>query len=443
MAPLENTKDQLDDFEFSQMGVRTWNLRSKTHYLAGIFLIVLVTAAIYNLAGNNGGIPLEQAAQQIDREIANATREEESVIAHNDNNTTTVSRCDMFKGRWVFDNISFPMYKERDCSFMIEDHACEKYGRKDLKYQQWRWQPQDCDLPRFNGTAFLEKIRGKKLVFVGDSLNRNQYISMLCLIESSLSSSVNKSAIRNGNYFGFNAVDYNASIGFYWSPFLVESNNDDPFIHRLQDRVVRIKSIENHGRHWINADILIFDSFIWWLEPTMTILWGSFGSDDAIYKRVDTREETRYRVYEIGLNTWLDWLEFNINTTKTKLFFMSLSPSHRLGESWGEVKNCYNTSEPISKEDYWGIMSDRRMMRVVESAIEKLESRGIKIQYLNITQMSDYRKDGHPSIYRKFFHSMSEEQLKDPTSYSDCHHWCLPGVPDYWNQVLYAHIMNS
>lgn len=144
------------------MGVRTLNLRSKTHYLAGLFLIVLVTAAIYNLAGNdggvplnqaaqgnNGGIPLEQAAQQIDHEIANATREEEPVLEHNDKNTTTVSSCDMFKGRWVFDNISFPMYKERECSFMIDDHACEKYGRKDLKYQQWRWQPQDCDLPRF------------------------------------------------------------------------------------------------------------------------------------------------------------------------------------------------------------------------------------------------------------------------------------------------------
>lgn len=52
--------------------------------------------------------------------------------------------------------------------------------------------------------------------------------------------------------------------------------------------------------------------------------WGSFNSSDAMYKRVDSR----VRRYEMGLNTWSDWLEFNINRTKTKLFFMSLSPFH-------------------------------------------------------------------------------------------------------------------
>lgn len=52
---------------------------------------------------------------------------------------------------------------------------------------------------RFNGTAFLEKIRGKKLVFVGDSLNRNQWTSMLCLIESALRPSSPRKVVRNEN----------------------------------------------------------------------------------------------------------------------------------------------------------------------------------------------------------------------------------------------------
>lgn len=35
---------------------------------------------------------------------------------------------------------------------------------------------------RFNATKMLQLIRGKRLVFVGDSLNRNQWESMLCLL---------------------------------------------------------------------------------------------------------------------------------------------------------------------------------------------------------------------------------------------------------------------
>lgn len=35
---------------------------------------------------------------------------------------------------------------------------------------------------RFNATKMLEFIRGKRLVFVGDSINRNQWESMLCML---------------------------------------------------------------------------------------------------------------------------------------------------------------------------------------------------------------------------------------------------------------------
>lgn len=58
--------------------------------------------------------------------------------------------------------------------------------------------------------------------------------------------------------------EYNASIDFYWAPLLVESNCDDPWDHRIQDRIVRVQAIEKHARHWTDADILVFNSYIWW-----------------------------------------------------------------------------------------------------------------------------------------------------------------------------------
>lgn len=35
---------------------------------------------------------------------------------------------------------------------------------------------------RFNVIDFLERLRGKKLVFVGDSLNRNMWESLVCIL---------------------------------------------------------------------------------------------------------------------------------------------------------------------------------------------------------------------------------------------------------------------
>lgn len=39
-------------------------------------------------------------------------------------------------------------------------------------------------LNRFDAKRLLEKLRGKRMVYVGDSLNRNQWVSMVCMVES-------------------------------------------------------------------------------------------------------------------------------------------------------------------------------------------------------------------------------------------------------------------
>ncbi|XP_022880933.1 protein trichome birefringence-like 34 isoform X1 [Olea europaea var. sylvestris] len=395
----------------------SWKIRHNFHFIAFVLLIAFVIAAIY------------------------LTRDSRRFLVQQTTPNDSTPSCDLFSGKWVYDNVSYPLYEEKQCSFMEDAFTCEKCGRKDLKYQKWRWQPHDCDLPRLNATALLEKLRGKKLVFVGDSLNRNQFNSMLCLIEPSIPPSTSKSLIWKGNSIIFEATDYNATIEFHWSPLLVESNCDDLVNHRVQTRIIRVKAIEKHARQWTDADILIFDSFMWWLKPKMTLLWGSFGSPDAIYKEVGMR----HRRFEMALNTWADWMEFHINRNRTKLFFMSSSPFHFVGEDWGmdTSRNCYNETEPIFDEGYWGSTTDRGMMQIVESAIYELETRGLKVDYLNITQLSDYRKDAHPSIHRRYYVPLTEEQLAKPESRSDCVHWCLPGVPDIWNVILYSYIMRS
>jgi len=44
-----------------------------------------------------------------------------------------------------------------------------------------------CGNFRFDARKMLEMLRGKRLVFVGDSINRNQWESMMCLLSTAIS----------------------------------------------------------------------------------------------------------------------------------------------------------------------------------------------------------------------------------------------------------------
>ena len=97
------------------------------------------------------------------------------------NNNTEVKQCNIFSGRWVH-NPEAPYYSNETCHWIIDQQNCLKFGRPDREYLHWRWKPDECELPFFNATQFLNLVRGKKMAFVGDSVGRNQMQSLLCLL---------------------------------------------------------------------------------------------------------------------------------------------------------------------------------------------------------------------------------------------------------------------
>ncbi|XP_051205630.1 xylan O-acetyltransferase 14-like [Lolium perenne] len=352
-----------------------------------------------------------------------------------------VEECDMSSGRWVYDEEGYPLYEENACRFMSENLACGKYGRTDLRYQHWRWQPHGCDLPRFDAASLLENLRGKRLVFVGDSLNRNQWVSMVCLIDTA-TPGLHKTLNSSGALFAFSIHEYNASVDFYWSPLLVESNSDNPVHHRVADRTVRANSIVEHARHWTDADVLVFNSYLWWRHPSIKVLWGSFETATAAeHEYTVSKAIDGLRAFELALTTWADWLEFLVDRARTSVFFMSMSPTHLPSD--GDNHGCYNETEPIAAADegrgHHGL--NPAFGRAVEEQVKRLGARGVAVRVVNVTGMSERRRDAHPSVHRRQWDPLTEAQRRDPSSYADCIHWCLPGVPDVWNQLLYAHIV--
>ncbi|RCV40242.1 hypothetical protein SETIT_9G037100v2 [Setaria italica] len=369
-----------------------------------------------------------------------------------------VGECDMSSGRWVYDDVSYPLYKESACKFMSDQSACGRFGRTDLKYQHWRWQPHGCDLPRFDAVRLLRRLRNKRLAFVGDSLNRNQWISMVCLIDTATPTLHKSMAGGNTSLVSFRIHEYNASVDFYWSPLLVESNSDHPVHHRVADRVVRAGSIAGHARHWADADVLVFNSYLWWRRQTMKVLrWGSFEAATAAEAAAEGEHRAAYevtdslRAFELAIRTWSEWLELHVDRARTQFFFTSISPTHLYSDEWeagsGGNHQCYNETEPILTEAHRGRDTDPAFARAVEAEVARLGDRGVAVRVLNVTQLSEHRKDAHPSVHRRQWSPPTaaemEARARDPSSAADCIHWCLPGVPDVWNQMLYAHIVSS
>lgn len=77
-------------------------------------------------------------------------------------------------------------------------------------------------------------------------------------------------------------------------------------------------------------------------------------------------------------------------------------------------------------------------MRILEQVLRQMKT---PVIYLNTSTLTDYRKDGHPSVYRMRYNT--EEERMAAVTKQDCSYWCLPGVPDTWNELLCASLLQA
>eukprot|EP00958_Prasinococcus_capsulatus_P010724 scaffold1042_cov401-Prasinococcus_capsulatus_cf.AAC.51 len=67
---------------------------------------------------------------------------------------------------------------------MAREEACLAQVDRAHAYE---WVPEACSLDRFEPQLFMETVRGKKIVFAGDSLVDNSYTSLQCQLTPFLS----------------------------------------------------------------------------------------------------------------------------------------------------------------------------------------------------------------------------------------------------------------
>lgn len=352
-------------------------------------------------------------------EVAENSRNSSIVSVSNEEQVQKDS-CDVTKGKWVLDD-SYPLYTYATCPFIDEGFNCDSNGRLDKDYMKWRWQPNNCHIPRFNGSEMLELIRGKRLVFVGDSLNRNQWESMLCFLFTTAKDPNNVYEARGrritksrGDY-SFKFVDYKCTVEYHVTHFLVHETKAR--IGKKRQQTLRIDTIHKGSSRWRGADILVFNTAHWWSHQKTKAGINYYQEGDQVYPRLDVTT-----AFQRAMMTWATWIDKNINSRKTRVFFRSSSPSHFRGGEWDSGGHCKEASQP----SYGGSPVSYEKNMVVEEVLRRMKT---PVTLLNITEMSNYRIDGHPSVYGR-----------KSGGVEDCSHWCLPGVPDSWNQLLFFHL---
>ncbi|KAG2310095.1 hypothetical protein Bca52824_021652 [Brassica carinata] len=341
--------------------------------------------------------------------------------------------CEFFDGEWIKDD-TYPLYEPGSCKLIDEQFDCISNGRPDKDFQKLKWKPKTCTLPRLNGGIMLEMLRGRRLAFVGDSLNRNMWESLVCMLKRSVKDESKVYEARGRYHFrgeaeySFVFQDYNCTVEFFVSPFLVQESE---IVDKkgTKKETLRLDLIGKSSEQYKGADIIVFNTGHWWTHEKTSKGEDYYQEGSNVYHKLDVLEAFRK-----ALTTWGRWVEKNVNPEKSLVFFRGFSATHFRGGQWNSGGACDSEIEPIKNETYLTPYPPK--MKVLESVLKGMTT---PVTYLNITRLTDYRKDGHPSVYRK--QSLSDKEKKTPLLYQDCSHWCLPGVPDSWNEILYAELL--
>ncbi|KAL8158506.1 hypothetical protein V2J09_000043 [Rumex salicifolius] len=336
------------------------------------------------------------------------------------------NKCRMYEGKWVYRPVENPRYHVSQCNFLEEKMSCRRNGRPDSNYEGWGWESDGCHIPLFNGTDMLERMKRKRMIIVGDSLNRNMWESLACLLYTSIPPRRAYVDSAYPDYKVFKAKDYKFTLEFYWAPFLIDLDEN----HKSGKKVLSLDRLVPASKKWRGADVMVFNSGHWWTHHGKLKVWDMYE-----YSGEQVEEMRTEVAYERGLTSWAQWVAHNVNPAKTKVYFRSISPEHR-GKQW-----CFNHTRPLSEEvdGPYRQFYPRSMIDVAEQTIREMNGHGERVRYLNITGISSYRIDAHPSIYRfKQWKVITDKYKRLLKSRSDCSHWCLPGLPDTWNRVLYA-----
>ncbi|KAL9375832.1 hypothetical protein Peur_032711 [Populus x canadensis] len=346
------------------------------------------------------------------------------------------SGCDLDQGSWFYDSLG-PLYTNNTCPVLTQMQNCQGNGRPDKEYENWRWKPSQCDLPRFNAKKFLELMRGKTIAFIGDSVARNQMESMLCLLWQAKAPK-NRGNKKMQRYF-FRSTS--TMVVRIWSSWLVHQTSES--IDFAPKGVVKLHldAPDEHFMEFIpNFDVIVLSSGHWFAKQSVYVLNNEIVGGQLWWPdRSRPMKINNVEAFGISVETILTSIATHPNFTGLTIL-RTYSPDHYEGGAWNTGGSCTGKEKPLAPgelvENGFTEIMHKKQITGFDRAINKATNKS-KLKLMDITESFGYRHDGHPGPYRSPDpNKLTKRGPHGKPPPQDCLHWCMPGPVDTWNELV-------
>ncbi|CAA0809538.1 Protein trichome birefringence-like 18 [Striga hermonthica] len=347
------------------------------------------------------------------------------------------SDCDLSHGKWIHDPKG-PLYTNNSCPVITQMQNCQGNGRPDKDYENWRWKPSQCEIPRFDPKKFLELMRGKTLAFIGDSVARNQMESMLCILWQ-VEAPKNRGNKRMQRYY-FRSTS--TMIVRIWSSWLVHQTSDPLDFAPAGVVKLHLDGPDEVFMDYItDFDVIVLSSGHWFAKQSVYVLNNEivggqlWWPDNSRKKKIDN-----IGAFGVSVESILTALATHPNYTGLTIV-RSFSPDHYEGGAWNTGGSCTGKVQPaeegkLVENGFTNIMHEKQVTGF-NRALKKKANKS-RMTLLDITEAFSYRHDGHPGPYRSPDpNKVTKRGLDGRPPPQDCLHWCMPGPVDTWNELVF------
>jgi hypothetical protein len=324
-------------------------------------------------------------------------------------------------------------YDFESCPFMLRNYACHEFdGERAVDLVRRRYEPHFCRLRAFDPREFLERMRGKRLIFIGDSLNRQFFISIACQLAAHVGAAAYTYQIWNrvSDYIdqqeavdpdGSQCTEWYRGHCFFTMTRVVFTSHDFTMMFVYQKRwdmpvwlqlMARLRPVE--------SDVMVHSV-------------GVFYAGDLVLQKHDM----------LAMVEWLEVTEY-----PGTIFFREMSPSHFSDHESGLYQQAvtnvtcraFNADKGYRynwKDILYILGKCRYGLGVGEGGKAKKEvGRCARLHALPVFDVAQTQHDAHFGSFAAKPDALRRQR--------DCVHWCLPSAAvDTWTAVLFNFLTNK